>query len=344
MARPPLAQPLFFFSLLLVLGGAGGAVGSYFWTARWRERDAAAASAPEPGPAERVAATLPLVESAEWENRPGWRWLIEPMKFGPGTLAGGPGGVITFSRGADGVEVFLSRAWAEGTSSKWVQPRFAAVAFDADRSFLAAVDQMGSATSAGVTLRRFRFWPANAREEEIAWVGVEVLTPEAWRTSARAAQAEAREAGIRTLPFPEIGAPFPFELELPDGGKVSSADYEGRVLLFDCWASWCAPCMAKMPGLRAAYARYHDRGLDIIGINLDMDPETATRAIAEQAPGWPHVRVGTDDDVVKAWQEVTTIRSIPRLFLVDRRGILRWDSTNVDDDTLNRAIEECLAG
>jgi thiol-disulfide isomerase/thioredoxin len=352
MPRPPLAQPLFFFSLLLVLGGAAGAVGSFWWTARWHDQDEAGMPAAEPGsprgegtpPAAAgpaAAAALPLLTESEWENRAGWRWLIEPRKA-RGIAGLAAAGAITFSSAADGLDVFLARA--EELSSDPLQPRFAAAAFGADGEFLAAVDVSGSATSGGVALRRFRFWPADAAAEDIAHVGVEVLTPDAWRAGASAAQAEALAAGIRTLPFPEIDAPYPFELEKPGGGTLTSADYRGRVVLFDCWASWCAPCMAKMPDLRAAYAKYHPRGLEIVGINLDMDPESATQAIAEHAPDWPHVRVGTEDDAVKAWQEVTTIRSIPRFFLVDRQGILRWDSTNVAAEELTRAIEECLAG
>jgi thiol-disulfide isomerase/thioredoxin len=349
MPRPPLAQPLFFFFVLLILGGAGGALVSFWWTARWHERDveaaaAVAAESPQSAPASEESGTpgdgLPLVADSEWENRPGWKWLLEPVK--PSVTAGTPVGIITFSRSENGLDAFLARS--EKSAAGPLGPRFAAAAFDEDGGFLAAAEMMSSAHSSGVTLRRFRFWPGDVAVEDVASVGIEVLTPDAWRSSARDARKEALAAGIRTLPFPELGEPYPFALDLPDGGTISSADYEGRVVLFDCWASWCAPCMAKMPDLREAYARYHDRGLEIIGVNLDVDAASAEKAIAEDAPDWPHVLVGAEPDVVKAWQEITTIRSIPRFFLVGRDGTLRWDSTNVAADSLTRAIEECLAG
>jgi len=349
MPRPPLAQPLFFFSLLLVLGGAAGAVGSFWWTARWHERDVVSASAPSGetdagdvsgGPADGPDDSLPLVADSEWENRAGWRWLIEPIPARG--ISASRGGAVSFARLSDGFEVFLARA--EDSVGGPLAPRFAATALDENGAYLASVDMSGSASSNGVTLRRFRFWPGDADAERIARVGIEVLTPDAWRTTAETERKEALAAGIHTLPFPAIGEPYPFELDLPDGGTLRSQDYEGRVVLFDCWASWCVPCMEKMPDLRDAYAKYHERGLDIVGINLDVEPEAAERAIRQHAPDWPHVLVGAEDETVQAWREVTTIRSIPRFFLVDRRGVLRWDSTNVSGDELTRAVEECLAG
>lgn len=346
MPRPPLAQPLFFFSVLLVLGGAAGAVGSFWWTARWHERDTQTVAGPAGSPAMESAdageEALPLVEKSEWENRPGWRWLIEPMRAGSGTSGGTAAGVFAVLESRDGLNVMLSRA--ETRNRDPLGPRFSAVAFDGDGNRLAAVDQMGGASSGGVAFRRFLFRPADAAVDDIGRIGIEVLTPDAWREAARDLYEEAKAEGIRTLPFPEVGKPYPFELDLPGGKVLGSADYEGRVVFFDCWASWCAPCMAKMPDLRAAYDRYHDRGLDIIGINFDFDADLASKAIAEHAPDWPHVLAGTNGEGSRYWADVTTVAGLPRFFLVDRDGVLRWDSQNTAPDALTRAIEECLAG
>ena len=49
------------------------------------------------------------------------------------------------------------------------------------------------------------------------------------------------------------------------------AKLRGKVVLVNYWATWCAPCRKEMPKLDAFYKRYHDRGLEIIGISIDFD-------------------------------------------------------------------------
>ena len=64
-----------------------------------------------------------------------------------------------------------------------------------------------------------------------------------------------------------IGQPRP-ALELPDleGRKQSLAQWDGRLMLVNFWASWCAPCVEEMPLLDRARQRYAASGLQIVGI------------------------------------------------------------------------------
>lgn len=69
--------------------------------------------------------------------------------------------------------------------------------------------------------------------------------------------------GLTTgIPAPEIG------LERLDGGTMRLSDLRGRVVLLNFWATWCAPCREEMPLLAQIYREYHDRGLEVLGINL----------------------------------------------------------------------------
>ena len=59
------------------------------------------------------------------------------------------------------------------------------------------------------------------------------------------------------------------------------AAYRGRVVVVDFWASWCAPCRKSIPWLNQMRARYGDRGLVVIGVNVDKDRGDAARFMRE---------------------------------------------------------------
>lgn len=54
-----------------------------------------------------------------------------------------------------------------------------------------------------------------------------------------------------------------------DGDTLALADLEGRVVLLNVWATWCAPCVREMPALQTLYDRYRDRGLEVVAVSVD---------------------------------------------------------------------------
>ena len=68
----------------------------------------------------------------------------------------------------------------------------------------------------------------------------------------------------------EVGAPAPaYATVALDGDSVSLASMRGKVVLFNIWATWCHPCRAEIPELRALHSKYSDRGLELIGVSVD---------------------------------------------------------------------------
>src|SRR5262249_48845912 len=157
------------------------------------------------------------------------------------------------------------------------------------------------------------------------FLGVGVLPRGGRKVVAAAAARRAREAGVELLPPPEVGAPYDFALTTMDGKKVRAGELRGKVVLIDCWATWCSPCMAKMPALKALYEKHQGEGFAVVGVSFDNDAAVAKKALDKLGLTWPQVLVPPGDKARELWQEVAGIESLPRLFLLDREGVLRAD-------------------
>ena len=128
------------------------------------------------------------------------------------------------------------------------------------------------------------------------------------------------ELAARKATAPGALAPD-FTLNGPDGKPVSLSSLRGQYVLLDFWASWCKPCRAGVPGLKALYAKYHDKGFEILGISDDTNHDAWKQAIAQDQSPWIHVvdefpienkpaRVGL----------LYGVHYIPSYFLLDREG------------------------
>lgn len=109
-------------------------------------------------------------------------------------------------------------------------------------------------------------------------------------------------------------------LTLLDGSSFSLSEQKGKVVLINFWASWCTPCWAEMPELDEFYRKHRANGLQVITISVDnARDENKVRAFMQKF-SLPAAMIHNSD--VAGFGKISRI---PLSFLIDHRGIVRWD-------------------
>jgi peroxiredoxin len=137
----------------------------------------------------------------------------------------------------------------------------------------------------------------------------------------------------------KAGTPFPgFSEKGVDGKPLSLADYKGKVVLIDFWATWCPPCRAEIPNVVAAYKKYHSQGFEVIGVSLDQDQDQLLSYTKGHDMAWRQFFDG------QGWQNKLAVRygiqSIPATYLLDTNGIIL--ASDVRGEALNQALTRAL--
>ena len=148
----------------------------------------------------------------------------------------------------------------------------------------------------------------------IALVGVAALLGLLiWRVAFRDNTGAADELAAGKL----VDAPA-FTLDRLDrDGQVALDDLKGKAVVVNFWASWCIPCRDEAPVLQKTYERYRDRGLVVLGVDVNDFKADARRFMKRYGITYPVAYDGKGSTVGK-WG----VRGFPETFFVDRTGTL----------------------
>jgi len=109
-----------------------------------------------------------------------------------------------------------------------------------------------------------------------------------------------------------------FKLDVLDDGAKALKDYRGKVVLLDFWSIGCPPCRRAVPHLATLYEKYKSRGFVALGISFDRKEIEGLKSFIEKYSVTYTILLG-DMDVARAYG----VRSIPSVFILDRKGYIR---------------------
>jgi thiol-disulfide isomerase/thioredoxin len=113
----------------------------------------------------------------------------------------------------------------------------------------------------------------------------------------------------------------PPPIDMPDqhGEKVDLSELEGKVVVVDFWASWCAPCRQEMPVLQALHEKYAGQGLVIIGVNIDSSKKKMDKFL-QAAPVTFRIVHDPKITIPQRYEPST----MPSSYFIGREGKLRY--------------------
>ena len=145
----------------------------------------------------------------------------------------------------------------------------------------------------------------------------------------------------RDIPSPPVNRPAPkFQMTSYAGEPMSLEAHRGRVVVVNFWASWCIPaCYEEAPVLERQWRAYRDRGVMVLGVDIQDKPEAGKRFIDQFSLTFPNAldptgRVSIDYGVY----------GVPETFFIDARGNIRAKHVGaVTDAVFQREVDRLLA-
>lgn len=124
-----------------------------------------------------------------------------------------------------------------------------------------------------------------------------------------------------------------------DGSTFKLADYKGKVLVVNVWATWCGPCRHEIPELIKLQKDLKEKGFEVVGLNVDDDetPEMIKGFAGEMGVNYDLVK--GDHNLFLEFYKISKKDAIPQSFLIDREGKLLGVFVGGGPTTLKKLID-----
>lgn len=134
-------------------------------------------------------------------------------------------------------------------------------------------------------------------------------------------------------PYTGEPSPPPLALRDLDGRMHKVADYRGRVVLINFWASWCPPCVRELPSMQRLHRRLANRAFTILAVNMGEDVAVVRKFVNQRVKVTFPILLDSDGATLKAWK----VFAFPTSFVLDGDGKIRfalygeldWDTPEV---------------
>ena len=143
-------------------------------------------------------------------------------------------------------------------------------------------------------------------------------------------------ASVDTL---RTGAPAPaFALQSNNGKPLNLADLKGQIVLVNFWASWCGPCRKEMPILEQLNRQYRNKGVALLGVNVEPDSAAATDWLKATPVSFP-ILFDVDSKVSKLYQ----VEGMPNTVILDKTGKVRYIHRGYSPGAENEYLDQIRA-
>ena len=118
----------------------------------------------------------------------------------------------------------------------------------------------------------------------------------------------------------EVGSRAPdfHAVDLASGRATTLADYKGKVILLNIWATWCQPCRVEMPAIERLHKRLGGTDFQVVSVSIDVDGDSVVTAFARNLGLTFQILHNQSGDI----QQIYQTTGVPESFVIDRDGII----------------------